>query len=911
MISFPNGTMTSGASNTLYREDGTVYNKSTSVPMGFDVDKIKAYNFTLNSKVKQELLRDESLDMTKNGSRPEWRTLRDVSPIASSKTSIYENDKSEKITQARYENPFHLPAALIKTVNRYNRIYTTPVNNLLNIGAIEDKQSLNNDTSYSVEIVGAKTKVVSSIFNTTHMIQVNGITDNIPIMNLGKDNEISEDIMLGDYSSIGSGKDDDLAKVLGVQKVGDSAYININYNPFNAKLITNTSNCTMRELVALSHQPNSVLGQARYKYADFIFCKDLGKVSNNHMITLRRFAHPVGDNIFRFTGKAYRNTVEYGQNDFQENASIACMVTWFGTDDNKLDDILKYSFKSTWKELKAEIQERDSKEDDPDNGLIGLLANSFSPTYNKQVARGMAGTNSIWNKLGSRVFGGAVNSVGRIVGQGSAESNGVNSHGMSQWDKMYMRADQNKVYTPKNTIQSTHIYEGRLEFSHEFTLNFSYKLRAYDVMNPKTVMLDLIGNILEMTYNRGHFWGGEKRIIGPPRNNSSIAKTNAFIDRQWNKLEGFALGFANGTLDWKGILGSLSDAANSALSSAKTAAEETISSKGANLVSIAQKMVNNFVKAGASGALLGQLKNALGRPAVYCFDSLLDGAPVGLWHVTIGNPKNPIAAFGNLILENTQITHTGPLGFDDFPSEIKVTCTLKHGRPRDLTEISRMYTKGVSAFYNTLDKNKLSEFFSVSNTKSGQEIETKLDSIHTYNKYREQIDQYTSIVDDSQDELNRLKKEKAAKEKEQKEKNNDTEQRENKLTANENETNDSSNLKSSPDKKDESNSESNEKSVSAEYDKKIAETEQRLKEAQNRLKNAKQTIDSLGLEYTDFDKTFNTVQSLSLFTPDDETTMPEEKWKKAHYINDQWALRYETLGQDRDIEGRLVIDENV
>ena len=122
---------------------------------------------------------------------------------------------------------------------------------------------------------------------------------------------------------------------------------------------------------------------SKYKYADFLFCKHIGKVSNNHMITLRRFAHPVGDNIFRFSGKGYLNTEKPGYHGHQENAGMGTLITWFGTDDNKLEDILNYSVKSSWREFKSKIQEIDSQEDNSSNGLIGMFANSFNPSFLK------------------------------------------------------------------------------------------------------------------------------------------------------------------------------------------------------------------------------------------------------------------------------------------------------------------------------------------------------------------------------------------------------------------------------------------------------------------------------------------------------------------------------------------------
>ena len=171
--------------------------------------------------------------------------------------------------------------------------------------------------------------------------------------------------------------------------------------------------------------------------------------------------------------------------------------------------------------------------------------------------------------------------------------------------------------------------------------------------------------------------------------------------------------------------------------------------------------VGDFLqKTGADKAALGILKNKLGRPAMYAMDSLLKGDNVGLWHVTIGNPKNPIAVMGNLILTNASIQHSGPLGLDDFPTEIKVTCTLKHARSRDAVEIGRMYTKGTNGIYHvTLGKNIAQWFpgYAISSTKeSTDNDEKRLSERDAYNnisndvvpdnmintKYAAQIDHY-------------------------------------------------------------------------------------------------------------------------------------------------------------------------
>ena len=113
-----------------------------------------------------------------------------------------------------------------------------------------------------------------------------------------------------------------------------------------------------------------------------MYCKDVGKISNNHLITLRRFSAPVRDNIYQYTGidKETANEVP---------GDIGRLVTWFGTEDNKLEDILKYSFHASWKEMEAARQDLDSEENDPARGLTGGLMNLFNPEHAKGVEKGI------------------------------------------------------------------------------------------------------------------------------------------------------------------------------------------------------------------------------------------------------------------------------------------------------------------------------------------------------------------------------------------------------------------------------------------------------------------------------------------------------------------------------------------
>ena len=79
--------------------------------------------------------------------------------------------------------------------------------------------------------------------------------------------------------------------------------------------------------------------------------------------------------------------------------------------------------------------------------------------------------------------------------------------------------------------------------------------------------------------------------------------------------------------------------------------------------------------------------------------SLLTGAPVGEWHLTIGNPCNPIAMIGNLICKNVKIEFGDILGPDDFPTTLKATFQLEHGRDRERGEIESMFNRGDGRLY--------------------------------------------------------------------------------------------------------------------------------------------------------------------------------------------------------------------
>ena len=455
-----------------------------------------------------------------------------------------------------------------------------------------------------------------------------------------------------------------------------------------------TEDCTIKRLVSLSNNKNdktSPLGQARYKYADFMYCKDLGKYANNHLLTLRRFAFPVGDNIYTEAAMGKQN------NNWSTMGDIGRLVTWFGNDDNKLEDILKYDYVATWKELNSEINRVNSKEGEGADAP-GTTKNLF----NKAILA-IGQTNYSYIKALTKGTNPALTlpfmSVPIPAGQ-------------YQNDPVVLgqNYDAHKVYEPANTIRSTNIYDGELKFNQEFSITFNYTLRAYDNINPKAAFLDLLGNIMVVTYRRGRFWGGENSILGVSRDKSMWNTANNIIKKGSDTAKTFTSQLLNG--DTQEAVNTLKGEWSNLYEKSKELVDNLLNNT--DLTKLATNIFNNGID-----AVTGILQNHLGRPAIYQFNSILDGDLTGLWHLTVGNPLNPIMSIGNLIMTKAEVQHYGPLGIDDFPTGLKVTVSLKHAQPRDSARIERMYTKGLSTIYQRLNSIKdINKVYSVKNVAS-------------------------------------------------------------------------------------------------------------------------------------------------------------------------------------------------
>lgn len=229
--------------------------------------------------------------------------------------------------------------------------------------------------------------------------------------------------------------------------------------------------------------------------------------------------------------------------------------------------------------------------------------------------------------------------------------------------------DNNKIHGPVDSLARAWMRDIGVESDVKFDIVFDYELRSINGLNQKMMFIDLLSNILACTYNDARFWGGSRIWVGGRPS-------------PWMKKLAWMNNIDAETLINKGGI------------AVKEAVKQITTSEGAleTLKSIAKNGLN---------LALGKMLNKIGRPSTMVMNSLLKGDPIGDWHLTIGNPMNPIMCIGNLRMVNTTIEFGDRLGYDDFPTTIKVTCTLEQGLDRGRAEIESMFNQGYSRTYWT------------------------------------------------------------------------------------------------------------------------------------------------------------------------------------------------------------------
>ena len=441
-----------------------------------------------------------------------------------------------------------------------------------------------------------------------------------------------------------------------------------------------------------------------YQYQDFVFCKYWNKIPNNRMITLRRFPNPILDNMNYPTMSS--NSDDSKANVKTRMHPLATAVTYFGGGtDNKLSDILSFTTGLEWDEIQSDIWDVTGQTEGMEETLHMFGQNNWI----SQHARSIVDVMGIFNP---------------------DEFNANEANGLPP-DPYSNGPYENRVIGPVNVINKVMKRKRGLKFSMDgLTLRFHYVARPVGGINAKAALLDILGNIMTMCSASAQFFGGAHRFMLEPNrypfNNSDFfskmykgqllttysadGKTRTpgaaetLVDIFSNRLAGkSSQDYKIGDVG-KQLLSGLGSVLKDAATWLSTAVSSIFSSgnpfKGLDL----DNMTLTEITRRMQPVLGNEMRHNVGTvPYLTGMRALFTGEPIGDWHLTIGNPMNPIAMIGNLICDSLKIDFDDELGPDDFPIGFTATITLKHGMPPDRDAIESMFNRGAGRIYEISD----------------------------------------------------------------------------------------------------------------------------------------------------------------------------------------------------------------
>jgi hypothetical protein len=198
-------------------------------------------------------------------------------------------------------------------------------------------------------------------------------------------------------------------------------------------------------------------------------------------------------------------------------------------------------------------------------------------------------------------------------------------------------------------------------------LEFEYEMRYIQGVDPGIAMLDLISNAMKMGTSTAEF----RMPIDIFK--SSVIKNVLNNDFEIN-FDEFSEKFAKFKDDLVNVF-------NSFLNNALKVATDVATNTGKNI----EDLIKNF-----SSHIISRYREQL-KASV----NAETGLPSGIWHVTVGNPKNPIVSCGDLIIKSNKLELGTELGYNDFPNSFKVIITLESGRD----ELERIFNSGRGRVY--------------------------------------------------------------------------------------------------------------------------------------------------------------------------------------------------------------------
>lgn len=398
--------------------------------------------------------------------------------------------------------------------------------------------------------------------------------------------------------------------------------------------------------------------EKKYTYSDFLYLKNYHPYNNNRLITLRRFLVPVYDNC--------RTAIQTNnKEDERFRTPISKAISYLGTSENKLSTLTNFTVTIKTKDVTGNLSDKPT--------MVGA----------SEFANLKAFVGNDKNEYDQTSFGYAL--MAAMSGANTEDVIEKWNTAMNLWET---GPYTDLIYGPVNVITGAKVRDRGLTYTHALNLNFEYSTKYIERINPKAAILDIVANMLSMSYHHANFFGGENRF--------QFDKTNfAFLNNEKQVEFLKALGQGGESEALKKYADSLGESGKNVLGEAKKLVDAFSSGEGMKSEAV-QNLVKNAQK--IATALHPGLQK-LNKTVTEGTKSTLNGSPTGEWHLQVGNPFAPIMMLGNLWCTSATFTFNDDLSADDFPTELKVAIKLEYGRQRDSSDIQSMFNAGGGRIY--------------------------------------------------------------------------------------------------------------------------------------------------------------------------------------------------------------------
>lgn len=400
----------------------------------------------------------------------------------------------------------------------------------------------------------------------------------------------------------------------------------------------------LRTTSIIKYCNNPLTPAMRLKSEDFAYLKNLGVYSNNRLVIVRRFPAPVGNDL---------TTIK--------SMPISTLISWIP--DNETN-FIKVSFGEVWGDADASLKD-----------LLNDVGNDMSSGSENKAGEGGKGKGL-----------GAI--AGKLIGDSlpgfmeGIQLNTLKNLGYIDNDAKSIPSGNPNIIkeakvrpTLKNDAKGSGL---KCEISIKFETEYEQKF--IDGVDPTLVYLDVIANVLRFGTSESRF------IINSKLKTKGVEVIDKIQSGDW--IGAISLFVAALLEAMKAIAGQIVDALKGAVSAVKDAAnsEEPVTN-------ITNALVDTFLN-NAANTIISKYRVRLGG-----IISALSGEASTPWHVTIGNPKKPVFSSGDMYIDNVDVDFGNILSFNDLPSNIKISFTLKNARNLGAQEIFERFNCGAGRTY--------------------------------------------------------------------------------------------------------------------------------------------------------------------------------------------------------------------